>query len=267
MLRHRHLMTARLLLVFLLLCSGFAACSRQGIKERMDPEDRLALADRLRDEGKCVRAIEQYDRLLAEFPTPQVAEQAKFNLAACQMELEHYDLARAEFEDFVDSYPKSDRVDNALYMIGLSYMQAAPRPERDQTLTVKALDELALLLREYPDTDVRGAAEAAIGECRSRLAEKEYLAGRLYLNMKYYAAARLYFDSVIETYGETPWAPRALLLKGESFVGQGRYEDARDAFRRVMDEFPGSEASEEAAREMVGLERARPGEEDVESGS
>lgn len=258
-------MTVRVLLIFALLCLGLSSCSRQSVKDRMAPEDRLALADRLQSEGKCVKAIEQYERLLSEFPTPQVAEQARFNLAACRLEMEHYDLARADFEDFIDSYPKSERADNALYMIGLSYLRAAPRPERDQTQTTKALNELTLLLREYPETDVREAAEGAVAECRSRLAEKEYLAGRLYLSMKDYVAARLYFDSVIENYGDTPWAARALLSKGRSYAGQKRYDSARAAFEQVIDDFPGSDASDKADREIRELEHVQPVGEDVES--
>jgi outer membrane protein assembly factor BamD len=261
----RRLMIVRVSLVLGLLCLGLTACSRQGVTDRMDPADRLSLADRLQSEGKCVHAIEQYEKLLGEFPTPLVAERARFNLASCHMELERYDIARAEFEDFVDSYPRSERVDNALYMIGLSYLRSAPRPERDQTQTVKALNELTLLLREYPESDVREEAEEALAECRSRLAQKDYLAGRLYLNMKNYGAARLYFDSIVETYGDTPWAARALLLKGISFARQKRYEDARAAFQQVIDDFPGSDASGEAAREMRGLGAARPEGEDVES--
>jgi outer membrane protein assembly factor BamD len=262
MFRLRHLVTARALPVLVFLLLGLAGCSGHGVKAKMDPADRLELADRLRSEENCVHAIEQYEKLLSEFPTPQVAERARFNLAACHLEMRHYQVARAEFEDFIDSYPRSEFVDNALYMVGLSYMRAAPRPERDQTQTVKALSELTLLLREYPDSDVREAAEGAVAECRSRLAEKEYLAGRLYLNMKNYRAARVYFDSVLETYGDTPWAPRALLLKGRSYVRQGQYENAKAAFEQVVAGFPGSDASDEAAGEMRELEHVRSGGEE-----
>lgn len=267
MFRFERLTAARFLLVSALVCLGFAACSRQQVKGRMDPEDRLALADRLQSEGKCVRAVGQYEKLLSEFPTPQIAESAKFNLAVCHLDLEQFDLARTEFEDFIDSHPRSERLDNALYMVALSYLRAAPRPERDQTQTTKALNELLLLLREYPETDVRGEAEVTIGECKSRLAEKEYLAGELYLNMKDYRAAHVYFDSVIETYGDTAWAPRALFLKGRAYAGQERFEEARGTFQRVIDDFPGSEIGGDAARELRELEDVQPAGETVGSES
>jgi outer membrane protein assembly factor BamD len=245
-------------LVFALLCLGCLSCSRQQVRDRMDPEDRLILADQLRSQDKCVSAVAEYEKLLSEFPAPQVAESARFNLAVCRLELEQYDLARTEFEDFIDSHPKSDLIDNALYMIAMSYLRAAPRAERDQSNTINAMNELLLLLREYPDTDVRSDAEEAIAECRSQLAKKEYLAGELYLKMKDYRAAHVYLDSVLETYRDTPWAPRALILKGRAYIGEKRLEEAEAAFRQVIEEFPQSDARREATRELEDLKHVLP---------
>ena len=155
MFRSKHLTAARFLMMIALVAFGSSMCSRQTVKGEMDPEDRLTLADRLRSEDKCIQAIEQYERVLSEFPTPQVAELARFNLATCRLDLEQHDVARREFEVFVDTYPKSERVDDALYMIGLSYLRSAPRAERDQTQVEKALDELLLCLPK-DEADAQG---------------------------------------------------------------------------------------------------------------
>ena len=219
----------------------------------MYPEDRLAVANDLRARGKCSKAVLQYEQLLSEFPKPEVAEQAKFNLAGCRMELEEYDLARREFEVFIDSYPRSELVDDAMYMIGLTYLEQAARPERDQTQTLEALSELELLIREYPNTDLREAAQERIAECKSRLAEKDYLNGELYLRLGYYSSAHVYFDSVISQYGDTSWAGRALLGKGIAFEGQNQPEKARQVFRQVLDEFPSGGVAQQAARRLEEL--------------
>jgi outer membrane protein assembly factor BamD len=250
------LINGRALLIPCLLCLGLAACSRQQAKGAIGPETRLELADDLSSRGKCVEAVEQYEKLLSEFPTPQVAENARFGLGLCYIELEQYDLARAVFEDFIDSYPKSDRVDNAIYRIGLSYLKQAPRPERDQTKTLKALDEFDLLLREYPDSDVRKEAEQAASDSRSILAQKEYLAGKLYLRMGNYRSAHLYFESVLDEYGDTGWAAYALLGRGKAYVGQKRFDEAKRAFEQVIERFPASPAGQEAAGSLKRLEAA-----------
>jgi outer membrane protein assembly factor BamD len=246
-------MYKKLLMVICLLGLGMTFCSGRKGDSALRPEDRLALAEELQGEGKCAKAAIEYEQLLSEFPTQQIAERAEFNLARCRLELEEYDLALLGFEDFIDSYPLSELVDNAMYYIALSYLRQAPRPERDQTKTAKALSELNLLLREYPETDVRREAEEAAVTCRSKLAEKEYLNGRLYLRLGYYESARIYFDSVLAEYGETDWAGLALLGSGIAYSKENRLAEAREAFERILREYPSSGASAEAARRLEEL--------------
>jgi outer membrane protein assembly factor BamD len=219
----------------------------------MKQEDRLTLAQDLAGRGKCSRAILEYERLLSEFPKPQVAEAAKFNLARCRFEIGEYELAVTDFEDFINTYPKSELIDNAMYMIALSYLKQAPRPERDQAKTGQALDELNLVLRKYPSTDVKADVERSIGEARSRLAEKDLQNGRLYLRLADYKSARIYFDYVASNYSDTPWASEALLGKGEAFEREDDPGQARSAYEQVITDFPSSGASTEAARRLKEL--------------
>jgi len=249
-------MARRLLLLVSFICLGLGACSRQQSITPKQPEDRLALADELKAKGDYIKAIAQYQQLLSEFPAQEVAELARFNLAVSRMEIEQYDLARSDFEDFIDSYPRSDLVDNAMYMIAVSYIEEAPRPERDQTKMVKALSELNLLLREYPDTDLKDEVEARIGECRSRLAKKDYLSGALYLRLGSYRAAHIYFDSVVAEYGDTPWAAHALIGKAKTYIKEKKFDEAREALQQVVDDFPDTPMSREAAQRLQGLVHA-----------
>lgn len=200
----------------------------------------------MRARGKCSKAILEYEQLLSEFPSQEIAEQAEFSLAHCRMMMGEYDLAIQGFEGFIDSYPRSELVDNAIYLIAMSYVEQSPRPQRDQTKTAKALDELYLLLREYPESDVRSEAEEQIAGCRSRLAEKDYRSGRLYLKLRYNEAARVYFDSVISEYADTSWYVWAVLGKGLAFEQDKRFEEAAEIYRSVIRDHPATEAATEA---------------------
>jgi outer membrane protein assembly factor BamD len=219
----------------------------------MKQEDRLTLAQDLASRGKCAKAILQYEKLLSEFPKPQIAETAKFNLARCRMEIGAYDLAITEFEDFTNAYPRSDLVDNSMYMIALCYLKQSPRVERDQTKTVQALDELSLLLRKYPDTDVKSDVQRSLNEARSKLAKKEYMNGDLYLRLGDYRSARIYFDYVISEYRDTPWAALALLEEGTAFEREGRPDEARRVYKQVIGDFPSSSSSDRATQRLKEL--------------
>jgi outer membrane protein assembly factor BamD len=243
-------MTERLTIAIALVCLCMAGCSGQKAVTPRSPADRLEHAGELQEKQKYVKAVAEYELLLSEFPAQEIAEAARYNLAECRIGLGDYELARRDLEDFIDSYPKSDLVDNAMFLIARSYVMEAPRAERDQTVTVKALDELYLLLREYPDTDILDEVNAQIAECRSKLAEKDYLSGSLYMRIKSYRAAHIYFDLVLEEYGDTPWARRALLGKARTYTKQKDFGAARETLERVVEEYPDTPESEEAAKSL-----------------
>ncbi len=254
-------MVRRLTTAITLACLALAACSGQKTTANRSPSERLEYADELKDREEYLKAVTEYEQVLAEFPEQEIAESARYGLAESRIGLGEFDLARRDLEDFIDSYPKSDLVDNAMYLVALSYVREAPRAERDQTATVAALDELYLLLREYPDTDMLDEVNAQIAECRSKLAEKDYLSGRLYLRMKYYGAAHIYFDLVLEEYGDTPWAPRALLDKARAYSKQKDFDAARETLERVVEEYPGTLEADKAAISLRHMAKA-PGEEE-----
>ncbi|MFZ1947908.1 MAG: outer membrane protein assembly factor BamD [bacterium] len=231
----------------------WASCSHQQDAAGLRQEERLALAEDLAARGKCAKAAVQYERILNEFPRPQVAEAARFGLAKCRMEIGDYDTAVTEFKDFIDGYPKSDRVDDAMYMVARCYLKQSAEVDRDQAKTVEALDELNLLLRKYPDTDVKPAVEEGIREARGKLAEKEYRSGRLYFRMGDYKSAVIYFDYVVSEYGDTPWKERALLDKGEALERQGKRDQAAEIYRLIVGESPATPSGREAAGRLERL--------------
>lgn len=232
-------------------------CSRANLQEAMFPEQRLELANRLQTQGKYQKAIEQYEKLLSEFPSQEIAEKARFELGRCQFQAGEYDKAVATFEQFIDSYGTGDLADNAIYMIAVCYMKQAPGPERDQTMTLRAVDELNLLLKEYPNSDVAADAKLALAECRSKLAEKEYLNGMLYLNLGYFESAVIYFDLVVKTYADTRWVAPSLLGKASSLIGLGRIEDATELLEQIIKEYPHGKEAKEAASRLNELNRGK----------
>ena len=255
-------MLQRIVLVSALLSLCITCCSRPGPRPGIEPAGRLDEVDQLAERGDCRKAIIKYEELLAEFPPPEIAERARFNRSRCRVEIEEYDLAIEELEDFIDTYPQGGLADDAMYLIGIAYLRQSPRAERDQTFTKKAADELEFMLREYPDSNMRGEAEAALNEARTKLARKEYLNGELYLDLKYYRAARISFDIVLNEYADSEWAAWSLLGKARTYDGEGNIEEALEVYGRVVDDYPDTGPCEMAGMRIEELSSG--GEDDGE---
>ncbi len=88
----------------------------------------------------------------------------------------------------------------------------------------------------------------ALSKTRSRLAKKTCKSGELYYRMKKYPSAVIYFDTVIEQFADTPWAPSAHKLKGDSYFEMRKYLQAADAYQRYLDEFNPDDRSKIEAR-------------------
>lgn len=98
-------------------------------------------------------------------------------------------------------------------------------------------------LRVPPSSVVEGdwVVQKALLESRSRLAKKEFKNGNLYYRMKKYPSAIIYFDIVLEQFADTPWAQRALRLKGDSYYAMRKYEEAARSYEKYLQDYTGGE--------------------------
>lgn len=243
-------MIQRIVLVSALLFLSLACCSGSRPAVAVEPEDKMAHADQLAEKGDCRKAILEYEELLAQFPPPEIAERARFSRSRCRVRLHDWDLAISELEDFIDTYPAGDLTDDAMYWIGVCYLEQSPRAERDQQNTLRAVNELEFMLREYPNSNVREEAAASLMEAKGKLAKKEYLNGKLYLRLEYFRSARIYFDIVIDDYGDTEWAAWSMLGKGQSYDNEGNIKKAIETYEKVLADYPGTEPSGRAGMRL-----------------
>ena len=93
----------------------------------------------------------------------------------------------------------------------MSYYDQLKPVEHDQGLTVKAMDQLKKLVREYPDSRYASDALAKIDVCRGRLAQKELWVAAYYLeNENNPVAARQRLEGVLKNYPRSLVIPEAM---------------------------------------------------------
>lgn len=99
-------------------------------------------------------AEERWRRFIARDPEGDLADDAQYWIGECRFARGLFREARGEFQAVIDSYPYSDRVPHAHYGIALCQERLGEDSSMRETL--------ALLLREFPQSDVAPLARARL---------------------------------------------------------------------------------------------------------
>lgn len=222
------------------LIAACVGCSRQVPLSELD---QTAAFERLRSDfqrGDYQRANEGLNYYTLNFSGSAKIDSAQFLLAWSHYYLKEYLLAASAFDELVKRFPRSSLVPESMFMVGVCYWKMSPRYALDQEYTNKAIDAFQAFIDYYPGMIERvREAEEYIGRCREKLAHKAYATGVIYLKMKDWRAAEIYFRKVTDEYYDTPWAAPAAFQVGHSLQKQGKEADAAQAFRTYVEKFPG----------------------------
>ncbi|PYS96697.1 MAG: hypothetical protein DMF50_03680 [Acidobacteria bacterium] len=101
----------------------------------------------------------------------------------------NYGEALNAYRNFIIYYPQHPSSDRAQFMVAMSLFKQVPAPDRDQALTLKAIEEFNKVAATYPDSTFAQKAREQVILCQDELAEHERLVGWFYQRRKAYGAA------------------------------------------------------------------------------
>ncbi|MDZ7261913.1 MAG: tetratricopeptide repeat protein, partial [candidate division KSB1 bacterium] len=127
-----------------------------------------------------------------------------------------YELAAAQFRQFVENYPTSFRASDALFLAGESFFKIQKYDQARQAF-------LELTVR-YPQAPKIDQAQFKIGDC--------------YRELKNYEEAAKAYQRVKVFYPASPLAATALVEAGRMFVVAQDYTSAINTFYSFIEEFP-----------------------------
>jgi outer membrane assembly lipoprotein YfiO len=191
-------------------------------------------------------AAKALDRLLLTFQAFDRVPEARMMLARAYYNDGKFLTAQQEFTRFLERHPGHADAPQAALGRCRAFVGLSPIPERDQTYTDQAAQVCANVVRDYTGVadDVATQAGALANDMRARLGEKVYLNGLHYFERKFWDSAVIYLEWVYEDYGDTEWAPRAILRLVEIY-GEIGYEDEVDRWRQILlDSYPDSPEAE-----------------------
>ncbi len=163
--------------------------------------------------------------------------------------------AEAKYRDFLNRFPTSEQAPYVQFQIANSLAKRMEKPDRDQTVTRKALEAYQELIRLYPTSEYAAQAQEQINLVRNNLAEHEFTIGRFYLRYGIPVAAVQRFEFLLENYPQYPEQDKVIYHLGARLPAEGKTDEAKKAFDRLRTEHPaeplprGDPAYEESSHE------------------
>lgn len=150
----------------------------------------------------------------------------------------NYGEALNAYRNFIIYYPQHPSSDRAQFMVAMSLFKQVPAPDRDQALTLKAIEEFNKVAATYPDSTFAQKAREQVILCQDELAEHERLVGWFYQRRKAYGAALDRYHGIIERYPRARSINRVLYDMGRCQIALGHRIEAEEVLGQLFHDSP-----------------------------
>ena len=228
-----------------------SACSSKKMKANLPLAERMQLADEYFAKKRYLDARDQYRIITLSYSGSRQTDKAQFYLAECHFNTKEYILSASEYERLIKMYPNSEYVDDAKYKLGYSYFKLSPKYSLDQEYTQKAIREFQEFLEEYRTSPLVPTVEKQLQECRNKLAQKVYSAAEMYYRLRYWEAAVIYFNLVLDQYYDSAYGAKAQYFLADSYRNQQKWVEAGIEYRRFLAKFPQHDLAGKAKQHLA----------------
>ncbi len=202
---------------------------------------------------RWLTAREFFRTLMDSYPQSSLRADAKLGLGDSflgEKTAEAYVLAINEYREFLAYYPQSTRAHYAQFQLGTAYFQQMRGPERDQTDTRSAIQELTVYVQRYPNGPLINEAKQRLREARDRLSMSEYRVGYFYYRtQKWYPGAIDRFVTILRDDPEFTHRDSVYFYLAQSLLKVERPAEALPYLDRLLKEFVQSEHLEQAKKQ------------------
>jgi outer membrane protein assembly factor BamD len=114
------------------------------------------------------------------------------------------------------------------------------RPDRDQSVTRKALQAYEELTRLYPTSEYAAQAQEQSKLVKANLAEHEFMIGRFYMRFGIPGPATERFEYLLTSFPDYPQKEKVLYNLILAYQQMNKIDDARKTLERLRTEYPKS---------------------------
>ena len=222
-----------ILIVLSLLC--FLSCTKKEEKVEIIIDDVIE-TQMLESYKKGLKALDEGDALYAArhftdaellFPQSEWAPKSLLMAAYSYYSQDYFADAIAELERFIKTYPQSNRLDYAYFLLATCYYEKIIDEKKDLEPLIKAKETFKFVIQEYPSTDFALDAKFKLNLIDETLAGKEMYIGRDYIKKEKWIAAINRFKYVVDNYNSTIYIEEALHRLVELHYKIGLIEESK----------------------------------------
>ncbi|MDR0907713.1 MAG: outer membrane protein assembly factor BamD [Rikenellaceae bacterium] len=159
-----------------------------------------------------------------------------------------FEASEQYFDRFRRLFPSSAFIEDVEYMYAMGFYFSSPKPELDQTNTLRAMIEIGEYQGRYPNTVKSKEIAERMEELQQKLYTKSYDNAKLYYTIGQYKAAAMAMDNAIDENPASPYREELMYLATKSsylFAKNSvasqmtdRYLDMMDDYYNLISEFP-----------------------------
>jgi len=211
------IMISKKIVSLLLLLVFFYSCNEyQKALKTEDVAVKFDISTKLYDAGKYSKAIRIFEQIAPTYRGMPRAEKLFYMFAQSYFKTNQYYLAGYQFESFVSSFPKSEKIEEAAFLGAKSFSMLSPEYSLDQTDTFKAIDKLQAFIDSYPNSTNSVEANKILRALNGKIEKKVFENAKGYNTITDYKSALVALDNFIADYPGTPFKEDALFYKYDS---------------------------------------------------
>lgn len=226
--------------VFMGLLGGCASQNTQ-IPETDTAEALYREAKRSLNQGDFLTAIDTFETLGARYPFGSFTQQAQLDVAYAYLKQDEFDSAIDAADRFIKLYPRSENIDYAYYIKGVShYSRGGSAMERlfprdmakvNQNWLRASFAEFDTLVRRFPDSRYVTDSLARMTFLKDEMARHELLTARFYYKRGSMIAVVNRVNFLLERFDGSKHVPNALALMASAYESLGLTQQQQDTLR------------------------------------
>ena len=202
------------LFVSIFFLSVFFSCSDyQKLLNSDDASEKYKKAEVYYNSGEYRKANRLFEQIIPKYRGRPQSQRIIFFFAETYFQTKSYSLAAYQYENFVKSYPKSERVREAIFKAAKCFYLQSPSFSLDQNETYNAIEKLQVFINLYPDSEFTPEANQMISELQEKLEKKDFEIAKQYFTIRDYRAAVKANENFIAGFPGTKFREESMYIK------------------------------------------------------